>query len=57
MDAPRQHKSYNVNYSLHEKLGRVFDQFPRYDMKMLLGGYSAEVNREDIFKLTIGDER
>jgi hypothetical protein len=30
------------------ELGRVFDQFPRYDMKILLGDFNAKVGREDI---------
>jgi hypothetical protein len=40
----------------YEELGRVFDQFPRYDMKILLGDLNAKVGREDIFKLTIRNE-
>jgi hypothetical protein len=28
----------------------------RYDMKILLGDFNAKVDREDIFKPTIGDE-
>jgi hypothetical protein len=42
--------------SFYEELGRVFDQFPRYDMKTLLGDFNAKVGREDIFKSTIGNE-
>jgi hypothetical protein len=34
----------------------VFDQFPRYYTKMLLGDYNAKVGREDIFKPIIGNE-
>jgi hypothetical protein len=34
-------------------LWRVIDQFPRYDMKILLGNFSAKVCTEDIFKLAI----
>jgi hypothetical protein len=49
-------KSNDVKDSFYEELGRVFVQFPRYDMKILLGDFSAKVGREDIFKLTIGNE-
>jgi hypothetical protein len=31
--------------SFYEELGRVFDQFPRYDMKILLGDFNAKVGR------------
>jgi hypothetical protein len=37
-------------------LGLVFDQFPRYDMKSLLGDLSVKVGKENIFKLAIGNE-
>jgi hypothetical protein len=37
-------------------LGRVFDKFPKYHMKILLGDFGAKVGREDIFKQTIGNE-
>jgi hypothetical protein len=45
-----------VKDSFHEELGRVFDQFPRYDTKIVLGDFTAEVGRENIFKPTIGNE-
>jgi hypothetical protein len=35
---------------------RVFDKFPIYHMKILLGDFNAKVGREDIFKPTIGNE-
>jgi hypothetical protein len=34
----------------------VFDKFPKYHMKILLGDINAKVGREDIFKQTIGNE-
>jgi hypothetical protein len=34
----------------------VFDQFPKYHMKILLRDFDAKVGREDIFKPTIGNE-
>jgi hypothetical protein len=42
--------------SFFEELGRVFDQFPRYDMKIILCDFNAKVGRENIFKPTIGNE-
>ena len=34
----------------------VFDHFPRYHMKILLGDFNAKVGRKNIFKLAIGIE-
>jgi hypothetical protein len=33
-------------YRFYEELEQVFDQFPRYLMKMLLGDFNAKVVRE-----------
>jgi hypothetical protein len=45
-----------VKDSFYEELERVFDKFPKYHMKILLGDFSAKVGREDIFKPTFGNE-
>jgi hypothetical protein len=34
----------------------VSDKFPKYHMKIFLADFNAKVGREDIFKLTIGNE-
>jgi hypothetical protein len=54
--APCEQKSDDVKDSFYEELGHVFDHFPRYDMKILLGDFNAKVGREDIFKPTIKNE-
>jgi hypothetical protein len=54
--APCEDTSDVIKDSFYEELGHVFDQFPRYDMKILLGDFNAKVGREDIFKLTLGNE-
>jgi hypothetical protein len=54
--APCRDKSDDVKDSFYEEIRRIFDQFPRYDIKILLGDYSAEVGRENIFAPTIGNE-
>jgi hypothetical protein len=54
--APCEDNSDDVKDSFYEELGRVFDQFPRYDMKILLGDFNAKVGREGIFKPIIGNE-
>jgi hypothetical protein len=40
----------------NEELEQVFDKFPKYYMKILLGDFNAKVGREDIFKPTIRNE-
>jgi hypothetical protein len=48
--------SNDINDSFYEELGHIFDQFPRLDMKILLGDFSAKVGRENIFKPTNRNE-
>jgi hypothetical protein len=40
----------------YEELERVLDQFPNYNMKILLGDFNAKAGREYIFKPTIRNE-
>jgi hypothetical protein len=54
--APCENKGDDVKDNFYEELGRVFDQFPRYDMKILLGDFNSKVGRENIFKPTVGNE-
>ena len=43
--APSEVKSEESNY---EELEEVFDHFPKYHMKILLGDFNAKVGRENI---------
>jgi hypothetical protein len=49
-----------VSYSAVKSTNRsllyfhVFDEFPKYHMTILLGGFSAKIGREDIFRPTVG---
>jgi hypothetical protein len=54
--APTEDKTDDVKDSFYNEPKRVFDKFPKYHMKILLGDFNAEVGREDIFKPTIGKE-
>jgi hypothetical protein len=54
--APTEAKTDDVKDSFNEELERVFDRFPKYYMKIVLGDFNAKVGREDIFKQTIGNE-
>ena len=55
--APSEEKSDDLKDSLYEELEQVFDHFPKYQMKILLGDFKAKVGREreNSFKPTIGN--
>jgi hypothetical protein len=53
---PCEGKGDDVKDSFYEGIGRVFDQFPRYDIKIILGDFNAKVGRDNIFKPTIRNE-
>jgi exonuclease III len=54
--APCEDKGDDEKDSFYEELGHVFDQFTRYNTKILLGDFNAKVGRENIFKPTIRNE-
>jgi hypothetical protein len=54
--APTEYKTDDVKDNSYEELECVFDNFPKYHIKIFLGDFNAKVGREDIFKLTIGNE-
>jgi hypothetical protein len=43
-----------MNGSSYDRIQHVFDQFSRYNMKILLGCFNAKLECEDIFKPTVG---
>jgi hypothetical protein len=46
----------DIKDRFYEELEQVYDKFPKYHMKILLGDFNAKVGREDICKPTIGNE-
>jgi hypothetical protein len=54
--APTEQKSGNSKDSFYEELEQVFNHFPKYHMKIMLGDFKAKLGREDTFKLTIRNE-
>ena len=54
--APSEEKSDTWKGSFYAELEQVFDHPPKYHMKILLGEFNAKVERENIFKPTIGQE-
>jgi hypothetical protein len=54
--APCEDNSDDVKDNFYEELACLFDQFPRYNMTILLVDFNAKIGREDLFKPTIGNE-
>jgi hypothetical protein len=54
--APTEEKSDDSKHRIYEELEQVFDHFPKYHMKILLGHFNEKVEREDIFKPKIKSE-
>jgi hypothetical protein len=54
--APSEDKSDDLKYCFYEELEQVFDHFPMYHMKILLGDFNAKVRRENIFNPSIWNE-
>jgi len=54
--APSEGKCDQSKDSFYEEFEQVFDHFPKYHMKMLLGDFNAKVGRQNIFKPTTGHE-
>jgi hypothetical protein len=44
-----------VKDNLHVEVEYMFDKFPKYNTKILLGDFNAKVDWEDVFKPTIGN--
>jgi exonuclease III len=47
--APTEDKDDDIKDSFYEELEQVFDQFPRYHIKILLGNSNEKVGKEYIF--------
>jgi hypothetical protein len=43
--APTEDKSDETKHSFYEEPGRVLDQFPKYQMEILLGDFNVKVRR------------
>ena len=49
-------KRHDSKDSFYEELEQVFDHFPKYHMKVILGDFNAKVRRENTFNPTIGND-
>jgi len=54
--APSEEKSEDLKDRFYEELEELFEHFPKYHMKILLGDFNAKVGREYIFKPIIRQE-
>ncbi len=45
-----------IQKTAFEELEQVLYRFPKYHMKIVLGDFNAKVEKENIFKPTIGNE-
>jgi len=54
--ASTEDKSDDTKDTIYKVLQCLFDQFPKYNMKILLRDFNTDVGREDIFKPTIENE-
>jgi hypothetical protein len=52
----RSSSTNDVKDSFYEELKHMFDKFPKYPTKILLGDSNAKVGREDTLKPTVGNE-
>jgi hypothetical protein len=52
----RQDKIDDVKHNFYNELEHAFHKFPKYHTKILLGNSNAKEGREDMFKLTSGNE-
>ena len=49
-------KSDDSKDGFYEELEKVFDHFPKYHIKIVLGDFNAKVGRESIYKPTVKNE-
>ena len=56
MHAQSEEKRYDSKDSFCEELEQVFNHFPKYHMKSLLGDLHDKMERQDILKPTIRNE-
>jgi hypothetical protein len=54
--APSEDKSNDSKGIYYEEVDQTFYHFPKYHMKILIGDFNADVERENNFKPKIGNE-
>jgi hypothetical protein len=56
LHAANEEKSGDSKECFYEEAEQVFDHFRTYHMVILLGDFKAKVEKDNIFKLTVGHE-
>ena len=56
MHTPSEEKNDDSKDRFYEELEQVFDHFPKYYMKLLLGDFNTKLGTEAIFKRTVGND-
>ncbi|PNF31844.1 hypothetical protein B7P43_G08908, partial [Cryptotermes secundus] len=56
VQAPIEDKIDDIKDRFYDELEHLFDKFPKYPMKILLGAFNAKVGREDFSKPRTGNE-
>jgi exonuclease III len=54
--APSEKKCDDSKDRFYEELEHVFDHFPKYYTKILLGDFNTKLGTEDIFKTTVRND-
>jgi hypothetical protein len=54
VQVPSEDNIEDVKDSFYEELECVFDKFPKYHTRILLGDFDAEVGKEDILNKQLG---
>ncbi|XP_023313011.1 craniofacial development protein 2-like [Anoplophora glabripennis] len=53
--APHEEADLGSKEEFYNELDRLYEEIPKYDMKILLGDANAKIGREEMYKPTIGD--
>jgi len=54
--APSEEITEDTKFCFYEQLNKIINNFPKCDTKILLWEFNAKLERENIFKPTIGNE-
>lgn len=52
--APTEGKDESIKAAFYNKLEKIIDELPKYDMKIILGDFNAKIGKEKIYQPTIG---
>jgi exonuclease III len=53
--APSEEKDDAVKDAFYVKLGNMYNQTPRNDVRIILGDFNAKIDREELYKPVIGE--